>query len=165
MWFDSWNDVLRILLVGAAGYASLVLLLRLSGKRTLGQLNAFDFVVTVALGSTLSTLVLDNRTSLVDGLAALWLLVLLQFAVARTTTRLPRTRRLLTSAPTVLVRDGEMDRMAMSRHRVTVDELHQGVRASGSGDLSLVAAVVLETNGKFSVISTDRAGGLDLLPD
>lgn len=165
MWFDSWNDVLRILLVGAAGYASLVLLLRLSGKRTLGQLNAFDFVVTVALGSMLSTLVLDDRTSLVDGLVALWLLVLLQFAVARTTTRLPRARRLLTSAPTVLVRDGEMDRMAMSRQRVTVEELQQSVRASGSGDLSLVAAVVLETNGKFSVISTDRAGGLDLLPD
>lgn len=56
MWFDSWSDILRIILVGAASYTTLVAILRLSGKRTLGQLNVFDFVVTVALGSTLATI-------------------------------------------------------------------------------------------------------------
>ena len=59
----SWADILRILLVGAASYTTLVAILRLSGKRTLGQLNVFDFVVTVALGSTLATIFLSTDVS------------------------------------------------------------------------------------------------------
>ena len=51
MWFDSWGDIARVLLVGSAAYATLIVVLRLSGKRTLSQLNAFDFVITVAIGS------------------------------------------------------------------------------------------------------------------
>jgi uncharacterized membrane protein YcaP (DUF421 family) len=60
MWFDSWAQVGRVVLVGAATYGVLVLLLRVSGKRTLAKLNAFDLVVTVALGSTLATVLLDS---------------------------------------------------------------------------------------------------------
>lgn len=56
MWFDSRNEALRIVLVGTSAYALLVLLLRVGGKRTLAKLNAFDLVVTIALGSTLATI-------------------------------------------------------------------------------------------------------------
>ena len=55
MWFDSWSDVVRVVSIGAAAYATLVAMLRISGKRTLAKLNAFDLIVTVALGSTLAT--------------------------------------------------------------------------------------------------------------
>ena len=55
MWFDSWSDIVRVLLVGIASYAFLIASIRILGERTLAQLNAFDFVVTVALGSTLAT--------------------------------------------------------------------------------------------------------------
>ena len=58
MWFDSWDSLLRVIAGGFAAYASLVVLLRVSGKRTLSKLNAFDLVVTVALGSTLATMLL-----------------------------------------------------------------------------------------------------------
>ncbi|WP_434619989.1 hypothetical protein [Arthrobacter sp. A5] len=50
MWFDTWPAVLRIPIIGAVSSATLVLLLLGCGKRTLGQLNAFDFIVPVALG-------------------------------------------------------------------------------------------------------------------
>ena len=52
LFFNSWNDLGRVLVLGVLGYVSLVLLLRVSGNRTLSKLNAFDFVVTIALGST-----------------------------------------------------------------------------------------------------------------
>ncbi|CAA9367447.1 MAG: hypothetical protein AVDCRST_MAG34-3117 [uncultured Nocardioidaceae bacterium] len=165
MWFDSWNDVLRIVLVGGSAYGLLVLLLRLSGKRTLAKLNAFDFVVTIALGSTLATILLDSRTSLVDGLVALGLLVVLQFLVAAVTARLPRLRTLVTAGPTVLLLDGEPRPEVMRRHRVSLDELHQAVRSTGTGDLALVAGVVLETDGTMSIISTSKAGDRSLLPE
>jgi len=164
MWFDSWSDVLRILLVGMSGYAALVVLLRLSGKRTLAKLNAFDFVITVALGSTLATIVLDSSTSLVDGVVALVLLVLLQLVVAVVTARLPWLRTVVTSGPTVVLLDGEPRPEVMRRHRLTLDELHQAVRSTGRGDLNSLAAVVLETDGTLSVIGRGEAGSRSALP-
>lgn len=71
MWFDSRSDTLRVLLVGTAAYATLVVVLRVSGKRTLAKLNAFDFVVTVALGSTLATILLNSTVSWTEGAVAL----------------------------------------------------------------------------------------------
>ena len=79
MWFDSWSDVLRTLLLGGAAYVTLVLVLRVSGRRTLSQLNAFDFVVTVALGSTLATILLSSDVAWAEGATALILLAALQF--------------------------------------------------------------------------------------
>ena len=74
MWFQSWSDLLRVLLVGTAGYAAVVVLLRVTGKRTLAKLNAFDLVVTVALGSTLATILLSADVSWSEGALALALL-------------------------------------------------------------------------------------------
>jgi uncharacterized membrane protein YcaP (DUF421 family) len=71
MWFDSWSDILRVVLAGSAAYAWLVALLRVSGKRTLAKLNAFDLVVTVAFGSTLATILLSSDVSWSEGAAAL----------------------------------------------------------------------------------------------
>lgn len=60
MWFDTWSDLLRIVVVGSAAYVTLVLVLRFSGKRTLAKLNAFDLAVTIALGSALATVLLSS---------------------------------------------------------------------------------------------------------
>lgn len=164
MWFDSWNDLARIVLVGTCGYLGLVALLRISGKRTLAKLNAFDFVVTIAIGSTLATIALDPRTSLADGLVALWLLIALQFLAAKATAWAPWLRRLVTAEASLLLIDGEPNEWEMRRRRVSVEDLHQAVRASGLGDLSLVAAVVLETDGSMSVVGTSGAGDRSALP-
>ena len=158
MWFDSWSALVRILLLGTAGYATLVIVLRLSGKRTLAKLNAFDWAVSVAFGSTLATVLLGGDVSWSEGALALALLAGLQFALASITTRWPRMRRAVTARPTLLLQDGVILADALSRHRVTPEEIRQAVRAAGSGDLSSVAAVVLETDGSLSVIGTARAG-------
>jgi hypothetical protein len=67
VWFDSVGDLTRVAAVGTAAYVTLVVALRLSGKRTLAKLNAFDLVVTVALGSALATVVLDPGVSWAEG--------------------------------------------------------------------------------------------------
>ena len=108
MWFDSWSDLARVVLVGTASYAALVVVLRTSGKRTLAKLNAFDLVVTVALGSTLATVFLSRDVSWSEGVVALGVLALLQFVVASITTRLPAARAVVTAEPTLLLRDGVM---------------------------------------------------------
>ncbi len=164
MWFDSWSDVFRVLLVGAAAYVTLVVLLRVSGKRTLAKLNAFDLVVTVALGSTLSTILLNSTVSWSEGAVGLAALVLLQYFVAAVSARLPGSRAVVTARPTVLLRDGELLQHKLSAQRVNPEEVRQAVRSTGAGDLALVAAVVLETDGTMSVITRQQAGDGSAIP-
>lgn len=165
MWFDSWSDIARTLLVGGAAYVALMLVLRVSGKRTLSQLNAFDFVVTVALGSTLATVLLSSEVSWAEGVVALALLAGLQFVIAWLTTRWQPLRKAITSSPQVLLRDGAVDHAALRKARLSEAEVRQAVRSSGAGDLADVAVVVLETNGSISVISESRRGNGSALRD
>jgi uncharacterized membrane protein YcaP (DUF421 family) len=165
MWFDSWSDLLRVLLVGTAAYGTLVVVLRVSGKRTLAKLNAFDFVVTVALGSTLATILLDSSVSWAEGALALATLAALQLIVALTASRFPVTRTLVTARPTLLVSDGDVLDRALREQRVGHAEIRQAVRSAGYGDLSQIAAVVLETDGTLSVIGAGQRGGAWALTD
>ncbi|MFC7703655.1 DUF421 domain-containing protein [Plastorhodobacter daqingensis] len=151
--FDGWSGPLRILTVGTLAYLGLVLLLRLTGKRTLSKMNAFDLVVTVALGSTLATVLLDRDVPLLEGLAALGLLVLLQYVITWGSVRSPTLRRLVKSEPSLLVRDGSYLPGAMRQARVTRDEVDAALRQHGVGDLSQVRLVVLETDGSLSVVT------------
>jgi uncharacterized membrane protein YcaP (DUF421 family) len=158
MWFDNWPDIARTILVGGAAYAGLVAVLRLTGKRTLSQLNAFDFIVTVALGSTLATILLSEDVSWTEGMVAFGLLAGLQLLVALLSSIWPRLRSVFTSSPVLLVEHGEYRDEAIRRNRLTRSEVRQAIRSSGSGDVSQVAALVLETNGTLSVITTASLG-------
>ncbi|MGJ7449452.1 DUF421 domain-containing protein [Aquipuribacter sp. MA13-13] len=165
MWFDTWSGLLRVVLVGTAAYVWLVVVLRVSGKRTLAKLNAFDLVVTVALGSTLATILLSSDVAWVEGALALALLAGLQLGVAAITSRLPGGRSFVTARPTLVLRDGVVDHDAMRGQRLTEGEVRQAVRASGTGDLARVAAVVLESDGTLSVIGRSDAGDLSAATD
>jgi uncharacterized membrane protein YcaP (DUF421 family) len=158
MWWDSWSDVGRIVAVGAAAYLSVVVVLRVSGKRTLAKLNAFDLVVTVALGSTLATILLNSDVSWAEGVTALLLLAGLQALVAWVTVHRSGARAVVTSRPTLVWRDGRPIESALLQQRVAVDEVRQAVRATGTGDLGDVAAVVLESDGTLSVIPQSKIG-------
>lgn len=81
IFFNGWFALLRTAVVGVLAYAALVLFLRVSGKRTLAKMNAFDLVVTVSLGSTLATINLSANVALAQGLLALALLIALQFVM------------------------------------------------------------------------------------
>ena len=163
MWFDRASDVIRIVLVGVSAYAALVAILRLSGKRTLSKLNAFDFIVTVALGSLLATILLSTSVSFVDGVVALCLLVALQAVVALVSVRVPVIERLVKSEPALLVVHGVMQEGTLRSQRVSAEEVRQAVRSSGQGGLEQVAAVVLETDGRLSIIPASSLGAGDAL--
>lgn len=158
MWFDSWSAVLRIVLVGAASYVMLVILLRLGGKRVLAKLNAFDLVVTVALGSMLASAVLSQDIRYVDAVTGMVLLIGAQWVVSRVTTWLPGGRRFVNAEPTLVVRSGQILDKSLARVRLTRGEVLQAVRSSGNGGLNDIAAVVLEPDGSLSVIGHSSAG-------
>lgn len=142
----------RTMVVGLLAYIALVVMLRVSGKRTLSQLNAFDLIVTVALGSTLATILLSNDTSLAQGLVAFALLAVAQLAITWVSLRSERLARAVKSEPTALVYRGQILRDQMVRERVLETELLAILRAHGIGDPSAVDLVVLETSGEFTVV-------------
>lgn len=106
MFFDSWMSLVRTGVVGVSAYALLVLLLRVSGKRTLTKLNAFDLVVTVALGSTLATVLLSKDVALADGVLAFALLIFLQLAVTWLSVRSKTVSRLVKAEPRLVFHQG-----------------------------------------------------------
>lgn len=152
MFFDSFADLGRVLVVGTLAYLSLVLLLRVSGKRTLTKLNAFDLVVTVALGSTLATVLLNKSVALAEGLVALALLVGLQFAIAWLSVRSEAFLALIKSEPTLLARHGRLLEGAMKEQRINRAEVFAALRAEGVGNPDELEAVILETDGSISVL-------------
>ena len=156
VFFDTWLGLLRVVIVGTAAYASLVVMLRISGKRTLGKMNAFDLVVTVALGSTLATVLLNATVPLLEGILALALLVCLQFAITWLSVRSDRVRNLVKSEPTLLVHDGAYLDATLRRQRVTREEIGAALRASGEGDIGGIGSVVLETDGSMTVVPRGR---------
>lgn len=164
MIFDTWDEVLRVLFLGASAYIALIAILRFSGKRTLAKMSAFDLVVTVALGSTLATILLSRDVALVEGATALMTLVVLQYAIAALAVRWRFAERLAKSDPRTLLKDGVIDTEALKRERVTRDEVLCAIRSQGFGDIADIASVVLETDGSFSVVSRARAGTRSALP-
>ena len=164
MFFDSWSQVGRVLVAGVVAYGGLVVVLRTSGKRTLAKLNAFDFVVTIALGSTLATIMLSSDVAILEGLAAFLALAGLQFCVAWLSARSRVVRKCTRSEATCVLLDGQVLRETAAAQRLTEAEILQAVRGAGIGGLEMVAAVILETDGTLSVVSRDRVGSRSSLP-
>jgi uncharacterized membrane protein YcaP (DUF421 family) len=147
-------------------YPILILWLRLSGKRTLSKWNAFDFVVTIALGSTLATVLLSKDVALVEGALAFALLIAIQFGITWLSVRSSAVQNLVKSQPTLLLNKGQFMPEVMKSQRVTESEIRSAVRSVGISALEGVEAVVLETDGSFSVIKqsgqTSRSALVDV---
>ena len=153
IYFHNWESILRILTIGILAYPALIMMLRISGKRTLLQMKEFDFIVTVALGSTLTTVLLNKYVSLIEGLTALSLLILLQYIIAALSVRSTRFSNFVSFELTLLFFSGTFLKKAMIKERVTEDEVRSVIRSQGFASLEEVEAVVMESNGQFSVVT------------
>jgi uncharacterized membrane protein YcaP (DUF421 family) len=156
MFFSDFAGIGRTLIVGICAYAGLVIILRISGKRTLSKMNAFDLVVTVALGSTLATVLLSKDVPLANGIAAFVLLAGAQYAVTITSLRSARVRRWVKSEPRALLREGKMLEAALHDERVTQDEVEAAIRGAGYSGSEHIALVMLETDGSMSVVARTK---------
>lgn len=160
IFIGSTNYIIRMLLIGVLSYILLILIIRITGKRTLSKMNAFDLIITVALGSSFATVILDTSIALMEGMAALGLLVLLQYVITFTSVRYKAVRKLIKSDPTLLYYHGLFIEKNMMNERISKDEIDQHVRNSGYSSYQQITAIVLESDGSLSVMESDG----DLLP-
>ena len=165
MFFDSWFGIVRILIVGVHAYAALIIFLRVSGKRTLSKWNAFDFVVTIALGSTLASVIISKDVVLIEGVIAFALLIGLQFVITRLSVRFNFIENVVKAEPTLLFDKGEFLNEAMRRQRVAESEVRAAIRSKGFASIENIEAVVLETDGTFSVVKKSANDSRTALKD
>jgi uncharacterized membrane protein YcaP (DUF421 family) len=160
----AWPTWLAILVSVPAGYVSLLVVLRVAGKRTLSKLTVYGLCVTVAFGSLFASVVVNRSLPLGDGILAFALLAGLQTLVGWWSTRSDALRRVVTARPTLLVRLGRVDANALRRERLRLADVHAAVRGSGHASVTEVLAVVLETDGSISVVGgSDRCRPTDAL--
>lgn len=143
------DAVLRALAV----YAFVLVVVRLSGRRTLGQMSAFDFVLLLIIGECTQQALLGDDFSLTNAGIAILTLVSLDIGLSLVKARVPRLERAIDGVPTVLVENGEMlrDRMVMAR----VDEadiLEQARIKQGLASMREIRFAVLERSGDISII-------------
>ncbi|MFN7116383.1 MAG: DUF421 domain-containing protein [Saprospiraceae bacterium] len=156
--FSDWDSIWRTLLIGVSAYLALVALLRISGKRTLSKLNAFDLVITVAFGSTLASALTSQRVSLAQCVTAFIVLILLQFIFTWLAVRFDNFQNIIKASPTMIFYKGNFLHDIMKKERVTEEELRAVVREHGHASMQNVAAIVMETDGSFSVIKNIKEG-------
>ena len=162
MFFDNWQGIVRVIVVGTMAYLALVLLLRVSGKRTLSKMNAFDLIVTIALGSTLASVLLTKDVALLEGIVAFALLIGLQYMITWSSTRSALIEGLVKDEPALLFFKGNFVPGMLRRQRVTEAEVQAAVREHGISTLEKVDAVILETDGSLTVLesSGDQDAGV-----
>lgn len=152
LFFAGWTSLIRTALITAMSYVLLIALLRAFGKRTLSKMNAFDLIVTIALGSTLASVAVSKDVSLADGATVFILLISFQFIITYWSVRSRWLNRLIKSTPTLLVYKGEMLISLMKRERIAEDEIRAIIREKGLSCLTDVSAVILETDGSLTVL-------------
>jgi len=155
----------RVLIIGVLGYVALVFWLRVSGKRTLSKWNVFDFVVTIALGSILASVIISKSVALLEGILAFVVLIGLQYLITWLSVRSSKFAALVKAEPTLLLSNGEYCTAALKSQRVTKSEIRAAIRGAGILDIEDVAAVVLETDGSFSVMPHNSSGLKTALSD
>lgn len=163
--WTGWSPIWHTLLIGSIGYLALVLLLRVTGPRTMAKMTPLDFVIAVSLGSVFGRVITAVDVSLAQAVLALVLLVAVQWVLAFARSRWRVARRLLDSPPALLYYDGQLQRKTLRRHRLTEIDVDTAARQSGHGSLGDIRAVILHQDGSLGVIGQDSMGdGSSVMP-
>ncbi|MCK9489159.1 MAG: DUF421 domain-containing protein [Xanthomonadales bacterium] len=146
MTVDWWQLVLRAGVV----YVVVLTLLRLSGKRTIGEFSPFDVVVLLLLAEAAQGSMLGDDTSLQGGLLVIAVLVGLNWLLAFISTRSQRVEAVVEGRPVILIRDGQLDRDSLLANNVPEGDLDEVMRGHEIRQRSDVELAVLEPSGQIS---------------
>ena len=165
LFFQNWYNVERTITLSIVGYAALFTMLRVSGKRTLSKLNVFDFVFVVAVGSVFASMIISKDVTLIEGIAAMGTLMLIQLVLAELAARFPKLERVINGEPTLLLSNGKFIPHALKKERVTEEEVRGAIRGEGVTRVEDVDAVTMENDGTLTVAWMSKRPGNSSLVD
>ena len=156
IFFTNIEGIIRIVVTVPFVYVLVILYIRIFGKRSTSQMNNFDWIVTVAMGSLVaSTIVLEN-VGIVDGAVGILMLMLLQYLLTKAMLGSKTVRKLARSTPQLLLYEGKYLLDNMKNERILKPEILASIREQGFKNIDQVYAVILETDATFSVIPTEN---------
>jgi uncharacterized membrane protein YcaP (DUF421 family) len=147
-----WHFVVRAVVV----YAFLIVILRLTGKRQVGQLAPFDLVLLLVLSNAVQNSMNGGDNSLTGGLISTTTLVALNWIVGWATFRSKRLEKLIEGRPVILIHDGQVHYDALNKVKMTIHELKAALRAEGCARESDVRLAIVENNGHVSVVPMEN---------
>ncbi|OJF95321.1 DUF421 domain-containing protein [Alkalibacterium sp. 20] len=148
----SYTDVFKLIAISIVSFIAIVFILRASGKRTLSKMNAFDFIVTVALGSILATTIVNYKESFWSGILTFAMLVGLQYVFTWLSVHFKQIRSILNSEPSLLFYEGQFKDENLKKERVNKRELKQAIRKAGYVSFDEISAIILESDGTLTVM-------------
>jgi uncharacterized membrane protein YcaP (DUF421 family) len=143
-----WELIVRSVIV----YGFLIALLRISGKRQVGQLAPFDLVLLLVLSNAVQNSMNAGDNSLVGGLISATTLVGLNYLVGLATYRNKKIEAIIEGHPQVLIHNGKLIEEVMAKAQLTHQELHAALRQAGCASIEEVHSAILENNGVISVV-------------
>ncbi len=153
--YPGWHVLLQIFIRTAVIYSLVLLGVRLSGKREVGQMTPFDLTLLLLLSNAVQNAMTGPDTSLAGGAVAASTLLIMNYVVADLSGANRRFRQLVQGQPSLLVHDGKVIEAHMAREHVTLDELRRALREHGIGSVHDAALAVLEVDGSISVLKYD----------
>lgn len=166
LFFDNLEKLGRIVLTTVMVYVLIVTITKISGKRSTSQLNNFDWIVTVMIGSLGASTILLKDIPFIEGVASILVLYLLQFLVTKYASISPQFSNLILSEPRIVFYQGQFLPDAMRDERLTRQEIECAMRDNGINSFDDVEAVVFESDAKLTVIkkptSNDTASEDDI---
>jgi uncharacterized membrane protein YcaP (DUF421 family) len=154
--FPGGYVLLQIVLRTGVIYLLVLIGVRLSGKREVGQMTPFDLTLLLLLSNSVQNAMTGPDTSVLGGAIAACTLLLLNYFVADLAGANRRFRKLIEGEPSLLVHDGVVIQSHMARERVSMDELHRALREHGINSCDQVALAVLEVDGSISCLKYDE---------
>jgi uncharacterized membrane protein YcaP (DUF421 family) len=151
----NWHDALEIVLRTTIIYVLVLVGIRLTGKREVGQMTPFDLTLLLLLSNSVQNAMTGPDTSLVGGIIAALVLLVLNYILAEASGVNRRFRKLIQGSPSLLVHNGEVVTAHMAKEHVSMDELNRAFREHGCVDAKDVALAVLEVDGSISVLKND----------
>jgi len=148
--------VLQIAIRTAVIYLVVLIGVRLSGKREVGQMTPFDLTLLLLLSNSVQNAMTGPDTSVIGGVAAASTLLILNYLVGILSGSSRKFRRVVEGEPSLLIHDGKIIASHMAREHVSMDELHRAVREHGIAQCSDVALAVLEVDGSISCLKYDE---------
>jgi len=154
--FPGGHVLLQIVLRTGIIYLLVLLGVRLSGKREVGQMTPFDLTLLLLLSNSVQNAMTGPDTSLMGGAIAAFTLLILNYLIAEVSGTNRRFRRFVQGQPSLLVHDGKVIEPHMARERVSMDELHRALREHGISCVEQTALAVLEVDGSISCLKYDE---------
>ncbi len=153
--FYDHAGILHPFIIGSIAVIALFFYLRLGSNRSVAPITVFDWIINVALGSTLAGIV--NGNSLVRGLIALLTMLGFQYITSHLASNYKQRFEWIFYAPPLVVSfRGEFLNKVMRKHRISESDIYSALRQQGFLDIEQVEVIIIEANGSFSILSKER---------